>query len=202
MTLQVGDEYHLTIVDVALPDGYGVARLKGMVVFVPGGVPGDIATVRISKLDRRFAYGAMTRLVQASPHRVAEDTCSRFGECGGCELQVLDYKRQLEIKENHLVQVLTRIGGVDLGRVTILPIVPSVDLYYYRSKIELLFGRSKDGTTLGLSERALPRPLSERRIVAVDGCRLFSPLVEELLPPFREFFSRTNLAPYDSQTGS
>ncbi len=47
------------MIDIALPSGFGVARLGEMVVFVPGGLPGDTIRARIVKLEKRFAYGEM-----------------------------------------------------------------------------------------------------------------------------------------------
>jgi 23S rRNA (uracil1939-C5)-methyltransferase len=198
--IQIGAEYPLTIADVALPSGYGVARIEGMVVFVPGTVPGDTALTKIVKLDKRFAYGEVVHLEETSPDRLAGEGCSRYGECGGCELQALAYKRQLEIKENHLAQVLKRIGDVDLANVAISPIVPSVDRYFYRSKIEFAFGEERGETVIGLSERMAPFRPHDRHVVPVDDCRLFSPVAERILPLVADFVRRSNLKAYDAST--
>jgi 23S rRNA (uracil1939-C5)-methyltransferase len=186
--VQVGDRHVLSIVDVALPSGYGVARLEGMVIFVPGAVPGDRPLVRIFKLDKRFAYGEMMRLEENSPFRRQGSTelCPYHGECGGCGFQVLAYDKQLEIKQNHLEQVLQRIGGVDLSALSLSGIVPSVDQYYYRSKIEFAFGRDEYGTIVGLSERMSPLRFGGGSIVAVRDCRLFSPATGEILAFVRD----------------
>lgn len=185
--IQTGDEYTLSIIDVALPSGYGVARLEGMVIFVPGALPGDRPQVRVLKLDKRFAYAEMLHLEEASPFRQGGPTglCPHYGECGGCELQALAYEKQLEIKRNHLEQVLQRIGGVDLSALSLSAIVPSVDRYHYRSKVELAFGEGQTGTLVGLSERMSPFRPHGGRIVPVDECRLFSPVAEEILPLVR-----------------
>ena len=198
---QIGDEYPLAIADVALPSGYGVARLEGMVVFVPGTVPGDTALTKIVKLDRRFAYGEVVRIEEASPDRLKGEGCSRYGECGGCELQGLAYEKQLEIKENHLAQVLKRIGGVDLTNVTISDIVPSVDRYFYRSKIEFTISEERGETVIGLSERMAPFRPHGGGVVSIGDCRLFSPAAERILPLVRGFVERSNLKAYDSSTG-
>ncbi len=57
------------------------------------------------------------------------------------------YEKQIEIKENHLRQVLKRIGGPEIEQVPISPMVPSVDIVHYRSKIEFTFGESGTGSS-------------------------------------------------------
>lgn len=53
----VGAEFTVTVVekDRKLPDVNGVARIGGLVVFVPGTQPGDVARVRIVERAARFA---------------------------------------------------------------------------------------------------------------------------------------------------
>jgi 23S rRNA (uracil1939-C5)-methyltransferase len=199
--MKVGDEHVLSIVDVALPSGYGVARIEGMVVFVPGAVPGDAVLARITKLDKRFGYGEVMRLEESSPDRHQDGSCSRYGECGGCELQVLAYEKQLEIKQNHLGQVLKRIGGVDLTNLIPARIVPSVDRCYYRSKIEFTFGEKAGQTAVGLSGKMSPFRPPGGHVVHIDDCRLFSPVAEKILPFARRFATESNLGAYDEATG-
>ena len=82
--IEVGSEHSLMVIDIALPSGFGVARLGEMVVFVPGGLPGDAIQARIVKLEKRFAYGETLRIEGASPFR-RDAQCPHLGECGGCD---------------------------------------------------------------------------------------------------------------------
>ncbi len=198
--IDIGSEHSLTMIDIALPSGFGVARLGEMVVFVPGGLPGDTIRARIVKLEKRFAYGEMRRIEEASPFR-ADAQCPHLGECGGCELHRLAYEKQIEIKENHLRQVLRRIGGPEMEQVPISPMVPSVDIVHYRSKIELTFGESGDGIVVGMVERLTPlRPFSGR-VIPVDDCLLFSPVAARIVPVIRDFAAQSGLRAHDPNTG-
>ena len=89
------------ITDIAFPTNYGVAKKDGRVVFVPGGVPGDIVRISIAREAKGYAYGSIDAVERASPFRT-DPACPHFGVCGGCTLQELDYKRQLGLKENYL----------------------------------------------------------------------------------------------------
>ncbi len=198
--IEAGREYSAEISDIALPSSHGVTRLNDMVIFVPGAVPGDRVRLRVVRLNRRFAYGELVMIEEES--RVRErPRCPFFGRCGGCDLQALSYEAQLKVKENHLVQVLRRVGGQDLEGVEVASIVPSVDTFFYRGKVEFSFGEADGRVTLGLSERPSPLRPSKGRVVPVEGCFLFSPAAAEVLPVVHEWLRRTGLTAYNPLTG-
>ncbi len=198
--IEVGSEHVLTITDVALPTGFGVARIGELVVFVAGSLPGDRIRAKIVRMEKRFGYGEISRIEEASPFRTGA-RCLYLGDCGGCELQALAYEKQIEIKENHLRQVLRRIGGSDLGQPIVSPMVPSVDTFHYRSKVEFTFGQSGDAVVVGMVERlSALRPFTGR-IIPVDGCHLFSPVTASILRVIRDFTARSGLKAYDPSTG-
>ena len=89
----------LVTVDVErLGDGPdGLAKIGDYVVLVPGVLPGERATIEITSAARKFGRGELTQLRHESPDRV-EPRCRHFLSCGGCHLQHLDYRRQLDEK--------------------------------------------------------------------------------------------------------
>lgn len=198
--IEAGREYSAEISDIALPSSHGVTRLNDMVIFVPGAVPGDRVRLRVVRLNRRFAYGELVMIEEES--RVRErPRCPFFGRCGGCDLQALSYEAQLKVKENHLVQVLRRVGGQDLEGVEVASIVPSVDTFFYRGKVEFSFGEADGRVTLGLSERPSPLRPSKGLVVPVEGCFLFSPAAAEVFPVVHKWLRRTGLTAYNPLTG-
>lgn len=54
-SIKEGDQYKVRIVDVG-KQGDGIARLEGLVVFVPGTRPGDEVEVRIKRLGKNCAF--------------------------------------------------------------------------------------------------------------------------------------------------
>ena len=189
----------LEIVDIALPDGYGVGKKDGFVYFVSGAVPGDRVRVRVTKEGKKFSYGEIINIDSPSPDRRSAP-CGYFGLCGGCALQHLSYEKQLEVKERHLLQTLSRIGDVDITSISVKPILPSLDRYFSRNKIELAFGVDSKGVTAGLRERALPEG-REGKVAPVGSCLAFSESVERILPPVLDFINRHRLSCYNPATG-
>ncbi|HNS14190.1 MAG TPA: 23S rRNA (uracil(1939)-C(5))-methyltransferase RlmD, partial [Syntrophorhabdaceae bacterium] len=188
------------ITDVAFPNNYGVAKKDGRVIFVPGGVPGDIVRISIAREAKGYAYGAIDSIEKPSPFRT-DPACPHFGICGGCTLQDLAYGKQLELKENYLRQTLKRIGGIDVDRIEVLPIMPSPDQYFYRSKVELAFGEKGGGIVLGMRERVSPFRQYGAVTVPVTACPVFSSVVEAIIPVVMGFAGRERLTPYNAVTG-
>ena len=106
--------------------------------------------------------------------------------------QGLQYEKQLELKQNYLLQTLRRIGNVPLETVDVSRIVPSVDQYYYRSKVELFF--EARGSAIGFRERVSPFEEYAGRLVPIRQCPIFSKSLERLVPLFSEYASRVHAA--------
>lgn len=123
------------ITDVAA-EGNAIARVDGMVVFVPFGAPGDIADIRLRKKKKSYAEGVITRLVKPGEARVAP-ICEHFTICGGCRWQHLPYPMQLHYKQQQVTDALTRIAKVELPEIS--PILGSAHQLAYRNKMEYTF---------------------------------------------------------------
>lgn len=125
----------LRITDIAA-EGKALGHHEGMVVFVPGAVPGDVVDIRVTARKRRHIEGRVTRYVELSPVR-AEPFCEHFGICGGCRWQNLPYGEQLGFKRRQVSDHLTRIGKVDLPQIA--PAIGSAATVRYRNKLEFTF---------------------------------------------------------------
>ena len=58
-------------------DGAGVARHEGQVVFVEGGLKGELCRVYIDKVGRSAAWGRAVEVIEPSPRRQAPDFPAR-----------------------------------------------------------------------------------------------------------------------------
>lgn len=123
------------IVDVAA-EGKSIARVDGMVVFIPFGAPGDVVDVKLVKKKKSHAEGNIVRIVKPSAER-EEPRCSHFTVCGGCRWQHLPYSLQLQCKQQQVVDAMTRIAKVDIPPIN--PILGSEEIWEYRNKMEYTF---------------------------------------------------------------
>jgi len=161
--VSVGDELELEIESLAF-GGAGVGRTNGgYVVFVDGALPGDRVRAIVHKRKRSYAQARALEVVEPGPDRVAP-----LADHPGAPWQVLSYARQLEIKHGQVREALERLGHLEGFELD--PIVPAVQEWRYRNKLEYSFGRGPDGELLcGFHE-----PGSWERIAHVEDCLLAS----------------------------
>src|SRR4051812_20677288 len=149
---RTGQELELEV-DSLAQGGRGVARANGYVVFVNGALPGDHVRVRLTKTKRAYAEGRAVEIITPSPDRIA-DTCVHDGEpCPGAPWQGLPYERQLAHKQEQVAEALARIGGLENYELD--PIVPALEQWRYRNKLEYSFGEVDGEPTLRFHA---PRP--------------------------------------------
>ncbi len=121
--------------------GKSIAKAPdGKVIFINNAVPGDIADIQTIKKRKSYYQGTAVKFHEYSSKRV-EPVCQHFGTCGGCKWQFMDYKFQLEYKQQEVENNLRRIGKVELPAIT--PILGSKDIYFYRNKMEFSFSDSR-----------------------------------------------------------
>jgi 23S rRNA (uracil1939-C5)-methyltransferase len=137
-----GAELELTI-DSFAQGGNGVARLDGYVLFVQGAVPGDRVRAVVTKSKRDYGEARTVEVLESSPDRIEPRAPHP-----GASWQVLPYERQLEEKERQVREALERIGRFEAPPVR--PIVPAVEQWRYRNKLEYSFGTDPAGGELVL----------------------------------------------------
>ena len=113
--------------------GEGISHLDGQVVFVSGGIPGEVCDVQLLKVGKTAIWGRVHALVDGSPARVAAD-CPYYPKCGGCQFRHMRYSAELEAKRRRVEDALRRIGGVDLP---VSEILGAENTLRYRNKVQL-----------------------------------------------------------------
>jgi 23S rRNA (uracil1939-C5)-methyltransferase len=127
-------------VDNYAAEGKSLAKLDGKVVFIESTVPGDVVDVKLFKNKKDWAEGYPILFHEYSKERV-EPFCSHFGVCGGCQWQMLPYKKQLEYKQKQVEDNLKRIGKVALP--SMRPIIGADEDKFYRNKLEYTFSNRR-----------------------------------------------------------
>ena len=121
----------------------------------------------VTKGKKRFAEARAVELLEPAADRLP-DTCVHGGEpCPGAPWQGLPYERQLHHKQEQVAEALGRIGG--LQGFELEEIVPAVEQWRYRNKLEYSFGEEGAEPTLGFHARG-----RWDLIVDVDDCHLAS----------------------------
>ncbi|MEA2350067.1 MAG: rRNA (uracil1939-C5)-methyltransferase [Thermoleophilaceae bacterium] len=185
-----GQELDLTV-DSFAHGGNGVARTDGFVVFVQGAIPGDRVRAVVTKAKRGYAEARVVELLEPSPDRIEPRAPHP-----GAPWQVLPYERQLEEKQRQVREALERIGGFDEPPVE--PIVPAVEQWRYRNKLEYSFGAG-DGGELVLGFHRAGR---WNEIDDVTDDVLASQRVDEVREAVKAWCREQGLSPWDRRDGS
>ena len=121
-------------------EGKAIVRHNDLVIFVPYVVPGDIIDIQLTKKRNSYAEGKAVFFHAYSPQR-NEAFCEHYGICGGCQWQILPYSEQLRYKQQQVIDLLTRIGKVELPEIS--TIVGSAKTEFYRNKLEFTFSNKR-----------------------------------------------------------
>ncbi len=205
--LKRGDQVELEITGSAF-EGKSIARHHGLVVFVEGGVPGDLVTAQILKAKKNLVEARIVRLQRPSHFRT-DPRCSHFGPCGGCKWQHVDYQGQLQFKQQHVVDSFERIGG--FNDLPVQPIIPSKEIFFYRNKMEFSFSDREwlehPGDDLSLTGQpvtdiflGLHVPQRYDKILNLKGCYLQSETSNKVLEATRVFAREWRAPVYSSES--
>jgi 23S rRNA (uracil1939-C5)-methyltransferase len=135
-------------------EGRGVAHHEGKAVFIPDALPGERVRWSLAQRHRNFDEARLLEVLEPAASRVTP-RCAHFGVCGGCVLQHLDVAKQLEFKQQQLLEALRRIGRVDPP--TILePLTAEPWHYRRRARLAAKWVEKKDRSVVGFRERATP----------------------------------------------
>ena len=184
-----GDKLELTVDSLAF-GGAGVARSDGYVVFVAGGIPGDRVVAEVGKSKRAYAEARAVEIIEPSPERLPERA-----RHPGAPWQVLPYERQLEVKQAQVDDALRRIG--QLQGYELEPIVPAVEQWRYRNKLEYSFGSDADGRLIC----GFHAPGQWHEIVEVTDCLLASEVGNDARERVVAWCRAQGLEPYDRRSG-
>lgn len=189
--MRKNDEIQLTIEDMGV-SGEGIGKAEGMTFFVKDALIGDHIRAGITKLKKNYGYARLLEILTPSPWRV-QPRCPIHRQCGGCQIQALDYKKQLEFKQKKVLGNLQRIGG--FAEPPMEPVVGMEDPYHYRNKAQFPIGKDKDGRIIagfyaGRTHQIIPN----------RDCALGVPVNKEILDIIIGIMEEKGIEPYDEQT--
>lgn len=188
--MRKNDELTLTA-DAVGADMEGVARAEGMAVFVPGLLPGETASVRLVKVQPRFAFGKVAgEITSPSPDRRMPD-CPAWPRCGGCSCRHMNYAATLEAKRKQVEDCFRRIGHLD---VEVPPVKGMAEPFGYRNKTSLPVGGTAEAPVLGFYA---PR---SHTIIPAARCLNAMPPAGDVAEVFLTWMKKHRMAPYQEET--
>jgi 23S rRNA (uracil1939-C5)-methyltransferase len=137
---------------------FGVGRIGGKAVMVPGAVVGDHLDVEIVSERRDYSVAKIREVVRASAERRVAP-CPYLPRCGGCDWQHIEYQAQVRFKGEVVARELSHALGIEIDPAGLVEQAPAE--FGYRSRIRLRVGAKG---ALGFYEAA------SNTIVEIDSC--------------------------------
>lgn len=184
---KIGDEIILDIIDIN-SEGQGVGKYEGFTLFINGGTLRDKVKVKIIDLKKSFGIANTIELLEKSPYRV-EPECKYFHSCDGCQLQNLNYQKQLELKQDMVKNNIKKIGNIK--NVPVKKIIGMDNPYRYRNKGEFKVGKDYN---IGYFKKGT------HEIYPIDKCIIQNEAVDEIVELVREYMKKYKLEGYDTKT--
>lgn len=192
--MRKNDIVTVTIEDFGI-NGEGIGKTKGYTLFVKDTVIGDVAEVKVMKAKKNYGYGKLLKILKPSKDRVTPD-CPVARQCGGCQIQMVSYDKQLEYKNRKVWNNLKHIGGIPeelLARVMEQP-CGMKEPYRYRNKAQFPIGRDRNGKLaagfyVGHTHQIIP----------CDDCLLGVKVNRKILDIILAFMERYQIEPYNEE---
>jgi 23S rRNA (uracil1939-C5)-methyltransferase len=163
--------------------GTSVARDEGKVWLVSYALPGEVVEAEPQGRQGGVAVAATTRVIEASPHRVAAP-CPYFGECGGCQLQHADYQHQLELKRQ-VVEEAWAGAGLRLPPDTVVHGMEDPWRYRIRGEFEAVAG--PEGWRFGFHR------MRSHAVLPIESCLIHDARIERALSAFAKAANELSL---------
>ena len=189
--LSKNKEYIVDIVDIG-QGGVGIGKYDGFTVFVDGGLIKDKVKVKINKSKKNYAVGDIVEIIEESPYRVKRRCNDSLKECGGCQIQELDYQKQLDIKTNEVKQVINRIGKLE--NVLIHETLGMEDPIRYRNKAQFPIQKVGSSPLIGFYKK------KSHDIIPTDKCVIQHEINDKIMKIIKTYINAYKVSIYDEKT--
>lgn len=189
--LSKNKDYVVDIVDIG-QGGVGIGKYEGFTVFVEGGLIQDKVKVRINKSKKNYAVGDIVEIIEKSPFRVDRICSDDLKDCGGCQIQELDYNKQLELKTNEVKQVISRIGKLD--NVEIHETIGMQSPCRYRNKAQFPIQNINGETAIGFYKK------KSHDVIPTDMCVIQHDINDKIIKIIKTYIKAYNVSIYNETT--
>lgn len=120
---------------------------------------------------------------------IKNGSCPVYKKCGGCQLQNLSYKQQLDFKQKKVEKLLKKFCDV-------MPIIGMDSPYHYRNKVQAAFRTTKQGKIISGVYQS-----GTHHIVGIDSCQTEDKTADEIIVAVRKLLPSFKMTTYNEGTG-
>jgi 23S rRNA (uracil1939-C5)-methyltransferase len=158
-------------------EGRGVAHVEGKTIFIDGALPGETVKYQSQHIKKTYEIANTIEILTPSNQRVTPK-CPHYGLCGGCKLQHLDAKSQVEEKQKLLEADLQHIGKVKAENM-LPPLFGPTWGYRHKARLSVKYVQKKERVLVGFNEKGT------RFVADMNSCEVLVPEVSALIAPLQ-----------------
>lgn len=188
--LRKNEEYIVDIIDNGF-QGEGIAKIDGMIIFIPNGIKGEKVKIKILKVTSKIAYAKILEIMEISNFRIPNIDCETYARCGGCDFRHIEYKETLNIKKASVETTLRKALGRE---VKISEVLGMEEPYNYRNKLQYPVGIDNNGNpVMGVfAERT-------HTIIPTTDCKIQDVLSQKIANDIFDFLVKNNIDIYNEK---
>ena len=178
--------------------GEGIGKVDGCALFIKDAIIGDLVEAKVMKMKKNYGYARLMNIL--APSRARQNArCKEARRCGGCQIQEMDYRQQLDFKKDKVENNLLRLGAVpkEVLDAAMEGIIGMDEPFRYRNKAQYPIGRDREGHLTagfyaGRTHQIIPLPDMDCAL----GTEENQPILQEILA----FMEECHVQPYDEET--
>ena len=184
-------EYILDIVAQGY-EGEGIAKIDTYPIFIPGALTGEKVRVKIIKVKKSYAYGKVEDIITPSVDREVEK-CTYYKRCGGCSIQHMSYKKQLDFKWERVKDCISKIGGLSEELVS-YPLGMDINPYRYRNKAQFPIQKNNGIPIIGFYKK------KTHDVISTEKCVIQHEINDKIVKIIKTYIRAYKVSIYDEKT--
>ena len=178
-------EYEISI-DRLSHDGRGIANIDGKTIFIQYALPGEQIKFVYTETHSKYDVGRAIEVMENShPDRV-QAQCPHFGVCGGCSLQHLSNKAQLNLKQTNLLELIENTAHVQAQNI-LPPLTANSWGYRRKARLGVRYVEKKGLPLVGFRE------VDGQFLCDSDSCEVLHPSLGKKIQALREMLDTISI---------
>lgn len=188
---KVGDKGTIEILRLGI-NGEGVGYLKGQVVFVDGALPNEKVIVEAVEVREKYAKAKIYNILEKSEDRIIP-YCQIYRKCGGCTLQHINYRPQLEAKREIVKEAFYKYFEKKYKLPQIRPVLGMKKPWRYRNKVQIPLAKKADTVVAGLYKTGT------NTVIEMTECKVHHPDLDKIVQGIKEIIDELNISIYNAK---
>lgn len=191
MNLQVNQRIPLKIKRMGI-NGEGIGFYQKTLVFVPGALKGEEIYCQITDVKRNFVQAKLLKINKESKFRV-QPACEIYQACGGCQIMHLRYDKQLDFKQDLLLQALKKFKPAGYEHFDIRPTIGMDQPTHYRAKLQFQTRSFKGKVTAGLYAEG------SHRLIGITDCLVQDEKTQTIINAVSDLLTKHRIPIYNER---